>query len=155
MQTQSFFTNRSRVASCCTIIAAMLSTLFKKAKQIVLGKLRSSTNARSLCELAIFFVNRSSFLSALNFQIDGVVYRGAASALLLTRRFEFGGIRPSTATMECLYRTSNQLHFLFKGNIYLNGEFSRMERMWIEPLSHAEAKEWALLHAQGRDVSHV
>ena len=57
--------------------------------------------------------------------------------------------------MECLYRTADQFDFLLKGDFKLNGQYSEMEKMCIEPMTRTEAKSWALLHAAGQDVSHV
>ena len=57
--------------------------------------------------------------------------------------------------MECLYRTADGFHFVLNCDFRLQGEHSEAKRFWIEPLTRHEARQCALLHTGGRDVSHV
>ena len=114
-----------------------------------------SANSASLCEIALYLLARSTFLTELDEEIDGIRYRGAGCALLLSKPLEFGTDRPKAITMECLFRTADGFHFVLKCDFQLLGEHSESKKFWIEPLPLHEARQWALLHAGARDVSHV
>lgn len=126
-----------------------------RAYRLGVGRAQPSQLLIRRAEIGGFMLARGRFLEKLDQSIDGQRYLGAGSAMLLHRQLDLGSLRPLTVETQGLYRTADSFYFLLKGEFRAHGEHSDLTKAWIEPLTHDQAKDWALRYSNGIDVSHV
>lgn len=107
------------------------------------------------CEITLLLLARAKFLASLNQEAEGIRYRGAGCTMIWLKPFAIGADKPKTVEMQYLYRTADGFHFLLNCGFSLVGEKGETWKFWIAPMTRHEARQWALKHADGRDVSHV